>query len=85
MVRNPRGRSGQVKYYCLWEVVYRAIGETPPPGAKPNIDVTKIEHWLRSLDSRELEIAGRLTGMQLTGVQFVTDPVLFERKPRSVG
>jgi hypothetical protein len=55
-----------VNYHCLWEIIYHRIGETPPPEAKPNTnEVAKIEHWLRSLDSRELEIAGRLTGVQL--------------------
>jgi hypothetical protein len=52
-----------VNYLCGWESLYRAIGEAPPPETKPNIDATKVEHWLRSLDRRELEIAGRLTGV----------------------
>jgi hypothetical protein len=52
-----------VNYLCGWESIYRALGETPPPQAKPNIDANAVERWLRSLDRRELEITGRLTGV----------------------
>jgi hypothetical protein len=31
-----------VNYQCLYEYAYRALGETPPPNAKPDIDVSRI-------------------------------------------
>ena len=34
---------------CLWEAFYRHMGETPPPGAKPGIDVAPIEKYLDGL------------------------------------
>ena len=54
-----------VNYRCLWEYVYRAAGEPPPPGAKPSLDASAIEAWLRSRSDRELEIASRLAGVRL--------------------
>lgn len=54
-----------VNYHCLWASLYQAIGETPPPEAKPNINGAPIQQWLRSLNRRDIEIAGRLTGMPL--------------------
>jgi hypothetical protein len=54
-----------VNYRCLWEYVYRAAGEPPPPGAKPSIDAAAIEAWLRSRSDRELEIASRLAAVRL--------------------
>ncbi len=54
-----------VNYHCLWEYVYNAIRETPPPGARPKIEYAKIERWLRSLNSLELDFASRLTGVRL--------------------
>lgn len=38
-----------VNYHCLWESLYLFAGETPPPGAKPNVDPTPINRWLRAL------------------------------------
>jgi hypothetical protein len=51
-----------VNYFCLWEGLYLALGETPPPGAK-RLEVENPTGWLRSLKRRELEIAGRLLGV----------------------
>jgi hypothetical protein len=55
-----------VNYHCIWESVYRAIGELPPAGAKPNIDSTPVAVYLRGLNDRDLEIASRLSGSQLS-------------------
>jgi len=52
-----------VNYHCLWGWMYRALGETPPPDAKPSLDVDKPGRWLRSLNRRELEVASRLVGV----------------------
>ena len=51
-----------VNFQTLYESHYRAIGEAPPPGAKPNIDTGKATAWLRSLSQRDNEIACRLMG-----------------------
>jgi hypothetical protein len=60
-VENP----ATVNYQCLWEVIYRALGEAPPPGAKPNIDSTPMVQWWSALTPREREIATRHAGVSL--------------------
>jgi hypothetical protein len=69
---RARGLSGvavtdppTVNYHCLWETFYRALGESPPPGAKPNIEQKPINDWWLSLSAREREIATRLSGVSL--------------------
>ena len=42
-----------VNYFCLWESAYRTMGETPPPGAKPNIDSEPIFAWFLALSREE--------------------------------
>src|SRR5262249_42553981 len=54
-----------VNYHCLWEACYRSLGETPPEGAKPNYDHSKLEDYLASLSPREFEILTRLIGVAL--------------------
>jgi len=51
-----------VAYHCLWDPVYRAVGETPPPGSKPAADVSVVDKWLASCSDRDLVIVSRLTG-----------------------
>jgi glycosyltransferase involved in cell wall biosynthesis len=60
-VENP----ATVNYHCLWDVFYRALGETPPPDAKPSIDPTPMYQWWRGLTPREREIATRRAGISL--------------------
>jgi glycosyltransferase involved in cell wall biosynthesis len=69
---RARGLSGvavetpaTVNYHCLWEVYYRYLGETPPPGAKPNIDSAPMYQWWHALTPREREIATRRAGISL--------------------
>jgi len=69
---RARGLSGvavtdppTVNYHCLWETFYRALGESPPPGAKPNIEQKPINDWWLGLSAREQEIATRLSGVSL--------------------
>jgi hypothetical protein len=57
---RARGLSGvvvtdppTVNYHCLWESYYRALGESPPPDAKRNIDPTPMFQWWASLSARE--------------------------------
>lgn len=52
-----------VNYHCLWESYYRALGETPPADAKPNIDPAPMLQWWSQLTPREREIATRLAGV----------------------
>jgi hypothetical protein len=60
-IQNPR----TVNYHCIWEVFYRALGEKPPPDAKPNIDAQPILQWWQGLGAREREMATRLAGTSL--------------------
>jgi hypothetical protein len=60
-VENP----ATVNYHCLWEVVYRVLGEVPPPGAKPSIDPTLVHQWWQALTPREREVATRRVGVSL--------------------
>lgn len=53
-----------VNYLCMWETFYKYLGEKPPKGAKPNIDASHSNKWLRSLTPRELEVADRLAGLR---------------------
>ncbi|MFO1184247.1 MAG: glycosyltransferase family A protein [Bauldia sp.] len=54
-----------VNYSCGWASAYHALGETPPDGAKPNIDASPIWGWLATRDRRELEIISRRSGVKL--------------------
>jgi len=53
-----------VNYHCMWESLYLGLKEIPPDGAKPNVDSSKINPWLSSLDERQIEIAKRLLGIK---------------------
>jgi hypothetical protein len=55
-----------VNYHCIWESIYRSLGETPPADAKPNTAVDLISSWISSLDGRDREIAERLVGAPLS-------------------
>jgi Glycosyl transferase family 2 len=63
-----------VNYHCLWEWMYRALGETPPIDAKPSLDIDKPGRWLRSLDRRDYEIAARLLGISVIPVPAQSAP-----------
>ena len=47
---------------CMWESVYRALGETPPEGAKPNIDTQELDAWLASRTPAQRLLIERLSG-----------------------
>jgi hypothetical protein len=49
-----------VNYHCLWESVYRGIGETPPSDAKPDIDQMAVLRWRVAMSQRDKNIASRL-------------------------
>ena len=49
-----------VNYTCLWEGVYRLIGETPPEGAKPDIDLKAVLRWMIALEGEKRRNVARL-------------------------
>jgi glycosyltransferase involved in cell wall biosynthesis len=53
-----------VNYLCLWESDYRAIGETPPPGAKPNVQLN-LANFLGSLSPERRRVLKRLCGIDV--------------------
>lgn len=54
-----------VNYQCLWLPYYEALGEAPPPGAKPAIDSTAIKRWMSELSTRQKEIVRRRSGIAI--------------------
>ena len=54
-----------VNYTCQYAALYRALGESPPAGAKANIDVVPICDWLRGLPERERRQVALQCGVDL--------------------
>jgi len=54
-----------VNYTCMWEGVYRRFKETPPPGAKPDIDFAAVLTWLATLPQERRQTVARLCGGDL--------------------
>ena len=55
-----------VNYHCMWENIYRAIGEAPPPGAKPSVDGGAVNKYLRGLSDREFKLVSNLSGVRFS-------------------
>jgi glycosyltransferase involved in cell wall biosynthesis len=55
-------RRPTVNFHCRYESPYRALGEQPPPDAKPNASGRAFVDWLGTLSDRDLEIESRLAG-----------------------
>jgi hypothetical protein len=55
-----------VNYTCMYESLYRIIGETPPEGAKPDLDWAPGLAWLKTLSGRDLALVDRLSGLSLS-------------------
>jgi glycosyltransferase involved in cell wall biosynthesis len=55
-----------VKYLCLFEPLYRAIGEPPPPNAKPGVDWRPAIEWLKRLSPEDRLAVDRLAGLSLS-------------------
>lgn len=53
-----------VNYLNLWTSSYQILGETPPPEAKPNIDVEGIKDWYLALSDRKKQIVDRQIGFK---------------------
>ena len=54
-----------VNFTCQYQALYRAIGEAPPPGAKPNVDVRAICGWLIGLSERRRRLVALQCGVDL--------------------
>lgn len=54
-----------INYLCMFEQVYRARGEEPPPGAKPSVDWRNQQAWIDALSPAELDLARALSGLAL--------------------
>ena len=57
-----------VKYLCLFESLYRALGEAPPPDAKPGVDWRPAIDWLRRLGLEDRRLVDQLAGLTLSGL-----------------
>jgi len=55
-----------VAYTCLFEGLYRALGEAPPPGAKPGVDWRPALAWLEARAAEELPLIDELSGVALS-------------------
>jgi len=55
-----------VNYLNLWATTYEAVGEVPPPEAKPNVEGVRGYKWLAELDDRRKELVRRLVGTDLS-------------------
>ena len=53
-----------VNYNCLWASVYAAVGEVPPPCAKPNVDNGPLCDWISGLTTRGRHILNRRIGFK---------------------
>jgi hypothetical protein len=62
--RYARVKKPTVNFVTQYEVHYREAGEQPPANSKPYENYT-IQPWLDTLTPRELEIARRLSGVEL--------------------
>jgi glycosyltransferase involved in cell wall biosynthesis len=54
-----------VNYHCMWASIYQAVAETPPLGAKPNVDQGPLLEWLKQLTPEEKRIVSRRTCLKL--------------------
>jgi Glycosyl transferase family 2 len=63
-----------VNYHCLWESLYRAANEVPPPDAKPNIDHQPLVAWLTGLSPAHRNAVGRRLPPNLANQYATTGP-----------
>jgi hypothetical protein len=55
-----------VFYTCLFESIYRGLGEAFPPGAKPGVDWRPGIEWLRRLPAERRGLVDQLAGLALS-------------------
>jgi exopolysaccharide biosynthesis predicted pyruvyltransferase EpsI/glycosyltransferase involved in cell wall biosynthesis len=63
-----------VNYTCLWESIYRAIGEQPPDGAKPNPDHDRVKQQISELSAGDLLVINRLIQTKLEDLYPMNEP-----------
>lgn len=61
-MRAASNRTFTVNYLCVLTSFYRALGETPPPDARENINTSPVDAWLAARDPQQLRLVQRLTG-----------------------
>lgn len=61
-MRSAENEATTVNYHCLWSAIYESIGETPPPGAKPNPPWDEINAWVAGRSPDEQAAVERLCG-----------------------
>lgn len=54
-----------VNYHCMWASIYQAAAETPPIGAKPNVDQRPLVQWLKELSLDQKRVVSRRTCLKL--------------------
>lgn len=54
-----------VNYHCMWASIYQAASETPPIGAKPNVDQRPLIEWLNTLSAPQKLAVSRRTCLKL--------------------
>lgn len=64
-LRNAVVATKTVNYHCMWASIYEAIAETPPEGAKPNVDQAPLLEWLKQLSPNERRLVSRRTCLKL--------------------
>lgn len=52
-----------VNYHCLWQSIYLAAGETPPPDAKPRINSGAVQAWFDALSAEDKHLTMRRAGL----------------------
>ncbi|WP_063131677.1 hypothetical protein [Nocardia fusca] len=63
-LRSAETATVTVNYRCLWSVIYQSMGETPPPGAKPNPPWAEINAWPAGLSPAEHTAVRKLCGLE---------------------
>ena len=61
-MRSATSAEFTVNEVCVWRSLYEALGETPPPDAKPNVDDQAVQAWLASCSPAQRELVQRLIG-----------------------
>jgi hypothetical protein len=54
-----------VNYHCMWAQIYQSAEETPPAGAKPNVDQRDLMQWLMQLSLEQKRVISRRTCLKL--------------------
>ncbi len=67
-----------VNFTFRYENLYRALGETPPPGVKPVVDPRPILKWLLGLNSSQRQLVANRCGFD--PVPMITETIFGSRQ-----